>query len=64
MFSFERFMGVLKNMFITVLGQKEASPRVMEHGRSLRFVLLLFQNLSRLVFPNRGMRGELVGKAR
>ena len=29
MFPFERFMRVLKNMFITVLGQKEASPKAM-----------------------------------
>jgi hypothetical protein len=37
MFPFERFMGVLQNMFVTVLGQKEASPRPMEHRRSLIF---------------------------
>ena len=30
MFPFERFMGVLKNLFTTMLGQKEASPRAME----------------------------------
>jgi hypothetical protein len=30
MFPFERFMGVLKKIFITVLGQKEASPRATE----------------------------------
>ena len=30
MFPFERFMGVLKNMFITVLGEKEAYPRAMK----------------------------------
>jgi hypothetical protein len=38
MFPFERFMGVLKNKFVTVLGQKEASPRAMEQRRSLSFV--------------------------
>ena len=42
MFPFERFMGVLRNMFITVLGQKEASPRAMEQRRSLSSVLTLF----------------------
>jgi hypothetical protein len=29
MFPYDRFMGVLRNMFITVLGQKEAYPRAI-----------------------------------
>src|SRR5215216_2182030 len=48
--------GSLKNMFIIVLGQKEASPRAMKIRRSLSFVLTLFLTLSRLVFLNRGIR--------
>src|SRR3954469_15268764 len=43
-------------MFVTVQGQKEASPRDMEQRRSLSSVLTLFLTLSRLVFLNRGMR--------
>ena len=58
MFPFERFMGVLKNMFITMLGHKEASRRAMEQRRSLSFVLTLFLTLSRLVFLTRGMRED------
>src|SRR4051812_45659847 len=58
MISCERFMGVLKNMFVTVQGQKEASPRAMEQRRSLSSVLTLFLTLSRLVSLNRGMRGD------
>ena len=56
MFPFERFMGILKNMFRTVLGQKEASPRAMEQRRSLNFVLTLFSTLTQLVFLNRDTR--------
>jgi hypothetical protein len=33
MFPFERFMRVLKNMFTTVLSQKEALPRATEQRR-------------------------------
>ena len=51
-------------MFITVLGQKEASPRAMKMRRSLSFVLTLFLTLSRLVFLNRGIRADWMEKAR
>ena len=64
MFPFERFMGVLKNTFIIVLGQKEACPRAMEQRRSLSFVLTLFLILSISVFLNRAMRGDCMKKAR
>jgi hypothetical protein len=57
-FPFKRFMGVLKNMFVTMLGQKEASPRAMEQRRSLDSVLTFFLTLSRLVFLNHGMWGD------
>ena len=58
MFPFERLMGVLKNMFTTVLGQKEASPRAMEQRRSLSYVLILFLTSTHLVFLNHGMMGD------
>ena len=58
MFPFERFMGVLKNMFTTVLSQKEASPRATEQRRSLSSVLTSFPILTRLVFLNRDTRGD------
>ena len=57
MFSFERFMGVLKNMFVAVLGQKETSPRTMKQSRLLSYVLTLFLTLSRLLFLKCGMKG-------
>ena len=63
MFPFERFMGVLKNMFIIVLDQKEACPKGMEQRRSLSFVLTLFLILSRSVFLNHAMRVDCVEKA-
>src|SRR3954468_11727115 len=49
-------------MFITVLGQKETSPRAVKMRRSLSFVLTLFLTLSRLVFLNRDIKGRLDGK--
>ena len=58
MFPFERLMGVLKNMFTTVLGQKEASPRAMEQRSSLSFVLTLFPTLTQLVFLNLDTRRD------
>ena len=53
-----------RNMFITVLGQKEASPRAIKMRRSLSFVLTLFLTLSRLVFLNHGIRADWMEKAR
>ena len=50
-------------MFITMLGQKEASPRAMKMRGSLSFVLTLFMTLSRLVFLNRGIRADWMEKA-
>ena len=47
MFSFERFMGVLKNMSVTVLGQKEASPWAIKQRMSSGFVLTSFLALRR-----------------
>jgi hypothetical protein len=58
MFPFERFMGVLKNMFTTMLDQKEALLRATEQRRSLTFVLTLFLKLTELVFLNHDTRGD------
>jgi len=58
MFPFERFMGVLKNMFTTMLDQKEALLRASEQRRSLSFVLTLFLKLTELVFLNHDTRGD------
>jgi hypothetical protein len=60
MFPLERFMGVLKNMFTSGVGQKEALPRDTEQRRSLSSVWTSFLTLTRLVFLNHGMRGDLV----
>ena len=49
-------------MFITVLGQKEASPRAMEHRRSLSFVLTFFPDLKRIGVPEYRYEGRLTGK--
>src|SRR3954470_2734647 len=54
-------------MFVTVLGQKEASPWAIKQRRSLSFVLTLFLTLSRLVFLNRalgenGWKGTLASR--
>ena len=57
-FPFERFMGVLKNVFVTVLVQKEASPVRTEQRRLLTFVLILLMILNRLGSLNRGMRED------
>ena len=58
MFPFERFMGVLKKYVHNRARPEEASPKAMQQRRSLSFVLTLFPTLSRLVFLNRGMRGD------
>ena len=60
MFPLERFMGVLKNMFTSGVGQKEASSRDTGQRRSLSSVWTLFLILTRLVFLNQGMRGDSV----
>jgi hypothetical protein len=60
MFPLERFMGVLKNMFTSGVDQKEALPRDMGQRRSLSSVWTSFLTLTRLVFLNHGMRGDLV----
>ena len=57
-FPFERFMGVLKNVFVIVLIEKEASPVRMEQRRLLTFVLTLLMTLNKLGSLNRGMRGD------
>ena len=50
-------------MFITVLGQKEASPRAMEQRRSLSFVLTLFLALIKPIgLPESRHEGRLSGK--
>jgi hypothetical protein len=43
---------------------QEASPRARKQRRSLSSVLTLSLTLSRLVFLNRGMKGDYVEKAR
>ena len=58
MFPFERFMGVLKNMFVTVLGQKDASPKEGRQRRSLSPVLTFSLTLGQLVFLNRDTKGD------
>jgi hypothetical protein len=63
MFPFERFMAVLKNMFIIVLILKEASLVAMEQRSSLSLMLTLLMILNRLEFLNHGTRGEYVERA-
>ena len=56
MFPFERFMGVLKKYVRTRARPEGSISKGHETKEVIAFLLTLFFTLSRLVFPNRGMR--------
>ena len=49
-------------MFITVLGQKEASPRAMEQRRSLEFCVDFLPDLKPIGVPESRYEGRMTGK--
>src|SRR3954471_17934735 len=49
-------------MFVTVLGQKEASPKAMEHRSSLNFVCDFVPDLRPIDLPQSRYEGRLSGK--
>ena len=62
MFPFERFMGVVKNMYVTALGQKEASPWAIKQRMSLGFRVGFFPYLKEIGLPQSQYEGRLTGK--